>query len=143
MRKRVLGLFCGAILLGLSVGITATIANGKIQASNTSAETKKQDNSLVMWDYGKEAVTVSENERAVLDEDVWSHSEDGKIYVYCCDTKETMELCRENVKEYLSLPKGTYKLYCVNDGNREDVSSYLSVETYFDGTEQNGVISVQ
>lgn len=143
MRKKVVGLFCGAILMGFSVGIVATIANGKIQGLNVVAETKRQDNSLVSWDYGKEAVTISEHERAILDNNVWSCTEDGKIYVYCCNTKETMEIYEENAKEYLSLPQGTYKLYSLqSDGSRMDVSAYLSVETYYDGTEQEGVISI-
>lgn len=107
-----------------------------MQSSNVSVETKKQDNSLVMWDYGKEAVTVSAHERAVLDDDVWKHTEDGKIYVYCCNTKETTDIHEQNVGEYLSLSQGTYKLYCVqSDGSRTDLSSYVSVENYYNGTE--------
>lgn len=144
MKRKIRYALAGVMILGVGVGIVVTISNGKKQISNTLIETNKPDNSLVYWDYGKEAVTVTEHERAVLDEGVWNYTKEDTIYMYCCDTKEIRELRKEDVNEYISLPEGTYKLYYIKDeGSQEDISSFLSVETYYNGTEEEGIIPVQ
>lgn len=143
MRKRVFYSFLSITVGALVVGIAIYTANEKKRDINpTTQVSKKADDSLVAWDYGDNVVTIGENERMDVS-NLWDHTEETSAYVYCFDTKETTQINKEHAKDFIALPEGTYKVYCQQEGgDREDVSSYISVVTYFDGTEQGGIISL-
>lgn len=144
MRKKVFSLFLGITAGALVVGIAIFTANGKKRDINSTTQvSERADDSLVAWDYGDNVVTIGESDRMDVS-NLWKHTEEMPVYVYCFDTKETTQISKEQAKDFVTLPKGTYKVYCQQeDGHREDVSSYISVETYFDGTEQGGIISLR